>query len=150
MLSFTAEQIANYGLWIQSVALIVTAVGIIITIIWSKRIACRRATLDLLLLQQTDQGTINSRTEFTKLRDEGHLSKWAEPDNTHSKHATTLRAILNKYELIAIGLQQGILDEKFYKKWHRTTLVKDWIECKPFVMQIRQNSKVPTFFCEFE
>ncbi len=139
-----------YGLWVQSGAIVVAAVGVIATILWSKRIACRRATLDIVLSEETDPSTIEQRTEFVKLRDAGHLSQWASPDKTHSDNSAILRSVLNRYELVAIGIDKGIIDEKSYKKWCRSTLVKDWIECKAFVMQIRHNASVPTFYCEFE
>jgi len=150
MLMLTAEQIANYGLWIQTGAIVVSAVGVIITIILQRRIACRRATLDLVLIEQTDIETINKRTCFVTLRDKGHVSKWADPDNTHSDESAILRSVLNKYELVAVGIKQGTIDEKLYKKWCRTTLVKDWIACKAFVMQLRHNADIPTYYCEIE
>jgi len=148
--SILPENIPYYGLWIQTGAIVVSAIGIIVTIIWLKKIACRRATLDIVLTEQTDQATIDKRTEFVRLRDAGHLSKWADPANTHSDESAILRAILNRYELVAIGIKQGIIDEKSYKHWCRTTLVKDWIACKALVMQLRQNASVHTYYCEFE
>jgi len=100
--------------------------------------------------EQTDPRTILERTNFVKLRDAGHLSKWADPANTHTEESATLRAILNQYELVAIGIKQSTIDEKVYKRWCRTTLVKDWAACKALVMQLRENEKVATYYCEFE
>lgn len=144
------NMIPYYGLWIQTGAIVVSAIGVIATIIWQKRIACKRATLDIVLSEETDPRTIEQRTTFVELRDSGHLSKWADPDNTHSDESAVLRAVLNRYELVAIGIKQGTIDEKSYKEWCRTTLVKDWIECRPFVMQLRRNANHPTYFCEVE
>ena len=146
----THEQIENYGLCIQAGAIIISAIGVIITLLWSRNVARRRATLDILLSEQTDQGTLTIRTEFAKLRDAGHLAKWANPEETSSEQAEVIRSTLNRYELVAIGIRRGIIDGKSYKRWCRTTLVKDWTACKPFVTQIRQNQKTSTFFCEFE
>lgn len=146
----TALEVTNYGLWIQTGAIFVSAIGVIITLIWHKRIACRRATLDIVLTEQTDAQTVEQRTRFVRLRDDGHLAQWANPDKTSSDEAAVIRAALNRYELVAIGIRRGIIDEKSYKRWCRTTLVKDWIACKPMVMQIRQNASIPTYFCEFE
>jgi hypothetical protein len=145
-----AEWIALYGLWIQTGAIVVSAIGVIITVFWMKHLACLRATLDIVLTEQTDAGTIEKRTLFTKLRDEGHLSKWADPKNTHGTEAATLRAVLNRYELVAIGIKRGTLHEDSYRAWCRTTLVKDWTACKPLVMQLRQNDQTDTYYCEFE
>lgn len=144
------EHVPFYGLWIQTGAIVVSAIGVIITVLWMSRIACRRATLDIVMMEQTDQGTMERRTAFVKLRDAGHLSKWADPANTHSDESAILRSALNKYELVAIGIKKGTVDEASYKAWCRTTLVKDWIECKALVMQLRQNAHVPTYYVEFE
>ncbi|WP_097175066.1 DUF4760 domain-containing protein [Stappia indica] len=146
----TSDTVAYYGLWIQTGAIVVSAIGVVLTLFWMNRIARRRASLDIVLSEQTDPRTINERTEFVKLRDAGHLSKWADPANTHTQESATLRAILNQYELVAIGIQQKTMDEKVYKGWCRTTLVKDWIACKALVMQLRENAKVATYYCEFE
>jgi len=58
--------------------------------------------------------------------------------------------MLNRYELLAIGVRTGALDAKFYRRWLRTTTVEDWIALKPFVTELRQQKKRNTFFCEFE
>ncbi len=148
--TLTAEQIANYGLWIQTGAIVVSAVGVILTLVWTKNIACRRATLDIVLNEETDPRHIEKRTDFVKLRDVGNLAKWAEPANTTTDNSALIRAILNRYELVAIGIRQGTMDEKSYHRWCRTTLVKDWTSCKPFVMQLRHNAHTPTYYCELE
>lgn len=142
--------IPYYGLWIQTGAIVVSAIGIVATLLWQKKIACRRATLDIVLSEETDPRTLGQRTKFTQLRDAGHLAKWADPNNTHTPESAVLRAVLNRYELVAIGIKQGTIDEESYKRWCRTTLVKDWIECRPFVMQLRSNAKNPAYYCEVE
>jgi hypothetical protein len=124
--------------------------GVGLTIRWNLRIARRRATLDLLMAEQSQEALIRERTNFVRLREDGHLAKWAEPTETASDNAAVIRATLNRYELVAIGIKQSAFDRALYKMWCRTTLVKDWMACKPFVMQLRQNSRVPTYFCEFE
>jgi hypothetical protein len=139
-----------YGLWIQSGAIFFSAIGVIGTLFWQKRIACRRATLDILLSEETDPRQAAQRTEYVRLRDAGHLAQWANPEKTASDESAIVRAILNRYELVAIGIRRSTIDEKSYKSWCRTTLVKDWIASKPFIMQLRQNAQTPTYFCEFE
>jgi hypothetical protein len=103
-----------------------------------------------VLSEQTDPEHVAQRTKFVTLRDEGNLSKFADPENTHGEDAATVRAVLNRYELVAIGVSSGTLDSKSYKKWCRTTLVKDWTCMKPLVMQLRHNASTPTYYCEFE
>lgn len=146
----SAEEVQNYGLWLQSGAIVVSFVGVIVMITWMRLIARRRATLDLVLAEESIPELIEQRTVFGQLRDAGHLAQWADPAKTTTQEAAVIRAILNRYEIIAIGIQKGTLDEKIYKKWCRTTLVKEWVACKPFVMQLRQNAQTPAYFCEVE
>ena len=139
-----------YGLWMQTGAIVASAIGVYFTVRWSKIVACRRATLDIVLSEETDPTHVDQRTEFVKLREKGHLSQYADPENTTGKEASLIRAILNRYELVAIGIFAGTLDEESYKRWCRTTLVKDWKCVKPFVVQLREQSETPTLYCEME
>lgn len=149
-ISLTQSEAVSYGLALQTGAIVVSALGVILTVLWNRRIAKRRATLDLVLAEETDPAMVSKRNEFVRLRDDGHLAQWADPQKTSSEQAGSIRAMLNRYELIAIGIRQKTIDEKMYKKWCRTTLVKEWTACKPFIMQLRQNTNTPTYFCEFE
>jgi hypothetical protein len=44
------------------------------------------------------------------------IFRFADPENTHGEAAATVRAILYRYELGAIGVSSGNLDRKSYKK----------------------------------
>jgi len=102
------------------------------------------------MIEQTNADLIDNRKKFIKLRDAGHLVQWAAPDKSGSDEAALIRAALNRYELVAIGIFGGTVDGDLYKGWCRTTLVKDWIACKPFVVQLRQSTQTSTYFCEVE
>ncbi len=58
--------------------------------------------------------------------------------NTYDAQA--IRAMLNQYELIAIGIAGGILDEEMYRRYHRGTFVKDWLAAISFVNDERQEN----------
>jgi hypothetical protein len=146
----TENQIQNFGLWLQSGAIVFSLVGVIIGIVANRRIARRRATLDLIMQDQTHQALVKLRQDFIALRETGNLVQWAAPAQAASAQQTTLRAIMNRYELIAIGISEKTLDRGVYRRYARTTLVKDWLACKPWVMQMRQNSNTPTYYCEIE
>lgn len=139
-----------YGLCIQTGAIIVSAIGVAAIINWNVRIARRRATLDIVLNEQTHETAIQERTQFINLKKKGDLSSWAASSQANSPEVETIRAVLNRYELVAIGIKKSTLDEKIYKYWCRTTLVGDWRAIKPFVAQIRTVNSIPTLYCEFE
>lgn len=145
--SLTAAEVANI---LQTGAIVVSAIGVIITVIWNNRVARKRATLDMVMAEMMDPTQIDQRREFVRLRDAGNLVKYTSQEHANSDEAHYIRDTLNTYELIAVGIKQKILCEKSYKVWARTTVVKEWMACKPFVAQLRQDGKVPTYYCEFE
>jgi len=49
------------GLWLQTGAICVSAIAAILLILWTRRVACRRATLDILMQEQTNGDLISER-----------------------------------------------------------------------------------------
>ena len=92
---------------------------------------------------------METRKAFVALRSKGHLAQWAAPEKAHSDEEATINNVLNRYELVAIGIQQGTINEKIWKRWLRTGTVQDWIAAKPYIAQIRQN-KFAALYCEYE
>jgi ribosomal protein S9 len=96
------------------------------------------ATLTLLMHTQTNPHWIENRQRFVTLRDsKDGLKKYAQG---HSEEAFSIRAMLNQYEMIAIGIGQGILDEQMYRTYYRGTALKDWTASIEFVTQERQEN----------
>ena len=44
---------------------------------------------------------------------------------------------LNHYEMISIGMRQGILDEKIYRAWMEGAFVRDWNAAADFIQRER-------------
>lgn len=144
------EMILSYGLWIQTGAIVASLIGVILTISNAKRIATRRATLDLVMMDQSNSGLIRMRRRFIELKEKGNLVQWASAPNKASLETLTILGILNRYELLAIGISEGTLNARIYKRWYRTTVVSDWIHCHPFVSQIRHDKQNAVFWKEYE
>ncbi|WP_315807316.1 MULTISPECIES: DUF4760 domain-containing protein [unclassified Bradyrhizobium] len=146
----TTQEAQNIGLWLQSGAIFLSFIGVIISAGAIRSVARRRAMLDLIMAEQSNEFLIAERKKFIALRDAGHLVKWADPAQAGSAETFTIRTILNRYELIAIGIKERTLDKRVYREYARTTVVKDWTAVKPFVVQMRQTTQTPTYYCEFE
>jgi Domain of unknown function (DUF4760) len=121
-----------------------------IAVVYNQKIARRRATLDVIMAHQFYPHIIADRRKFIALREQGHLAQWAAPEKASSDEAALIKTVLNHHELVAIGIRRKTLHKKIYKEWLRTGVVKDWIESKPFVAQLRHNTKNKKVFCEFE
>jgi hypothetical protein len=146
----TTDQVQNFGLWLQSGAIFLSFIGVIISAAVTRGVARRRATLDLIMSEESNDLLLKTRQKYLDLRAKGHMVQWADPSKASSDEAAILRSILNRYELTAIGIKKRTLNAALYKVFARTTVVKDWIECKPFVTQRRQSTSTPTLYIQFE
>ena len=136
--------------WLQVAAIVAGLLGGAASIFYASVIAGKRATFDLILSELLDPRQVELRSKFTSLRDKGNLERYASAPEALTDDASIIVANLNIYEMIAVGILKGTVDEKSYKRWARTALVKDWCECKAYVTVLRKESDVPTYYCEFE
>lgn len=105
----------------------------------------------MLARKEWDGDYIEAKSAFNKLRDaESGLAVWAKPEHKDSPQLTNIRNTLNDYELIAVGIQEGILDEALYRRWFRQSLLKDWEAAQPFIRAIQRREGSARIFCEFE
>ena len=141
----------TYGLWIQTGAIVLSVVVAIVTILTVRIINQKRATLDLLRQLENDTEYRQLRQNFTKLReDPQRLVHWAAAEHDRSDERITILSMCNHYEMIAVGIREGILHEGLYRRWFRTQLVRDWEESKAFAMEIRDRRTARKLFCEFQ
>ena len=136
--------------WLQVAAIVAGLLGVALSIFYASVIAGKRATFDLIMSELLDPRQVDLRNKFTKLRDAGNLEKYASSPEAESDEASIIAANLNIYEMIAVGVLKGTVDQKSYKAWARTTFVKDWQECKAYVSVLRKEADVPSYYCEFE
>jgi len=108
-------------------------------------------TLKLLIRHQSNQQWVKNRTKFIQLRDAAEgLQKHA---NQTTEDTTIIRKHLNHYELIAIGIKQGILDEEMFRNYYKTTVVRDYTASLTFIEQERTGPDArpgAAYWSEFE
>jgi Domain of unknown function (DUF4760) len=116
-----------------------------------RAIARRRATIDLIARNEADHDLIQGYQKYVELAlaPEG-LAKWADIANEKTVETQTIRLILNQYELVAIGIQLGILDYKFWQRWGKSTTIRSWNHASPFVLRLRERLSNPAVYHEFE
>lgn len=140
----------SIGFWVQTTAIVVTGA----TAIWSIRAngksSRHRATIDLLLAQKTDESLIQAKKVMAALHENDEFTALACKDKNKDPKRASILVILNNYEFIALGIREGALDEKIYKRAYCSMLMRDWEAMKPFVMELRRQNNMPTLFQEFE
>jgi hypothetical protein len=149
------EYILN-GLWTDPGAILFSAFAAII-IAWygvhhQRNIARQRETFEAISARQWDGDYLAKRQKFIELRDKPseELAGWAAPNKQATEEATAIRSILNDYELIAIGIRHGILDEIFYRRWFRSAFISDFQKIEPYIKAVRRNSGNPRVLQEYE
>lgn len=113
-------------------------------------IAKKKATMDLILLEQTNDYILRKRNAFLKLKKQGDLVKWADPKFRASDQAGCIATVINKYEMIAIGIENDSMCEDIYYSWFASTLVSDWEELCTFIGELRRRSKNYNLYIKFE
>lgn len=91
----------------------------------NRAVARMRATLDLIERSESSDYYSDIRKSFRKMNDEEVLVmiKYPKSDEERDLRRKVL-AYLNHYKLVAIGCRSRILDENFYAKWMKTTLIR--------------------------
>src|SRR5690349_15291297 len=97
----------NATLVLQAVAIVVSAIGIVSAIVWGRIVARRRATTDMLLLEQTNRDMLAIRSGFLKIIRENSILDLASIEKWYTEEAFPLVSVLNRYEVTAIGIFEG-------------------------------------------
>jgi hypothetical protein len=139
-----------YAIAAQSAAVVVSAISVVSIIVWNRIITRRRATLDMLLSEQTDEFLLRMRSEFIDVERQGNLISFAEKEKWGTSQSSFLFSILNRLDLTAVGVAEGIIDRRILHRYWRASFVRDWIRCKDCVELRRQIRNDPDLYSDFE
>lgn len=139
----------NLGFWIQTGAFILSAVAAVLVIYHNGRMAKKRATIDLVLHQKSDQKLIDALSEVYEMhRQESNL--FEHLPTLQSDQGKCIRLVLNSHEFVALGIRRGAFDEQLYKEMQCTNFLKVWDATRSLIYEIRRQQKSETLFQEFE
>lgn len=116
-------------------------------------IARKRATIDLVLAQRSDEKLQVHKDCFVKLNDDkngNNLATYASKPHKGGEEAKAILGVLNNYEFIAAGIREGAFCEKTYKRMVYGILVQDYEALKGFIQEVRRSREHKTLFQEFE
>lgn len=150
-----AATIVNSGPGFPVWAIFVSAAAILIAAAlgawWQRYIHRQNMTFSTLMDQLWDGDYIEQRAAFIRVRDEepaDTLVKAGTKEEESSVNATALRSILNNYELIALGIHCGVLDETIFRRYFKSTTVSDYERVKPYIDEVRK--RYPRVYTEYE
>lgn len=143
---------AQYWYVVPLVGLVGASVAIY-SVAANRAVARMRATLDLIERSESSDYYSEIRKSFRKINNAIILETIKFPmSDEDRKLRKEVLAYLNHYELVAIGCKSAILDEKFYAKWMKTTLIRDWVAAKELVNHIRNtdSKSIPDAYIQLE
>jgi hypothetical protein len=118
---------SNIPIIMQSVA--VSALCITAIIIWNRIIPKRKTTIDMLSFEQTNSYMLSIREGYLALLRNGRLTGFSTAEKWYTAEAFPLVSTLNRYEIVAIGINEGAIDADIYRRYWRTNLVRNWKCC---------------------
>ncbi len=149
-------EVTNNSQWFTPLAILFSAIiGAIIalrSIHDNRDIARKRATLDTILKSQSDEYFERIYSVFSSEIDSTSKSKKllnAETPND-KKIRLEIENYVNYCELIAISIEQKILDEIFYKEWMKSTYIRHFKKSEPYINQMRDKFDNAQLFIKFE
>jgi hypothetical protein len=136
----------SIGFWIQTGAVFLSAIAAVYIIYHNGKLAKKRALIDLIIQQKSDEKLMDAIHEVYALSKAGnHLSQMVDGD----KEQTILR-VLNNQEFIAVGIRTGAFDEGVYKQLQCSNVLKLWTATSGFIQEIRKIDGKNTLFQDFE
>ena len=136
-------------------AITLTASAAAVIAVWGvlsqRAIAARQATVEYIRETERDARFLDSQRLFRNLtNDSAGLAPWALVDKAQTPEALAIKTVLNDYEMVAIGIERGTLDDTTYRRWMRSTVVHDWRQASPYVMAVRNRLSNDALYHEFE
>lgn len=131
-------------------------VGIIAALIavWGvftqRAIASRRATIDFIARSEADHDLMAARKTFITLAKTSGLFPYAAIEKEGTPETEVIRIVLNEFELVAIGIQRGILDYTIYRRWMKSEAERYWNHALPFITELRRRLNNRDIYREFE
>lgn len=139
------------GFWIQTVSFVFSAVGAIAVIYHNNQQARKRATIDLVLNNNTNKELLEAKRKVASYHEQNiNISTFACKDLSEKPESHEIMTLLNNYEFIASGIKEGAFDEEIYKRMNRSVLMRDWEATNSFVVELRKIFKKDTIYSEFE
>lgn len=143
----------SYGFWIQTGAVILSALMAVLAILHNGRMARKRTTIDVLLQENQDKVLVEAKfAVFNLARDQNQsfVELYFAEKEKQSQTYKQITMLLNRYEFIAQSIKNRAFEEKIYKQMQYTNITRMWDRVCPLVYEIRQRQNSQTFYQEFE
>ena len=148
----------SWGFWCQFFVIAATAGVALYTLIKNEKRARRRATIDLVLVENQDENFREVKEKYAAMRVQENSftllvceqTTCDERKKVIAEQKEILIAILNQYEFIAAAIFEDSLDEDLYRRMKKSVFIRDWEALEGFVLELRKQEQRDKIFCETE
>jgi hypothetical protein len=120
-------------------------------VISQRNIARRQHTMEHMAKTDNDNDMIDARRMFIQMAKQATgLVSYADADKEHTPESEAIRLVLNDFELTAVGIQMGVMDYEFYKRYNRGTVIRYWNHAAPYIYALRARVGSNLVFHEYE
>lgn len=146
ILSFLGSELMRNFLVLSGIVVAVASV------LSAKQTARRKQTADLLFGTRADTELSAGFKLLQKLHNatDTNIRVYAKKDKTDSEEANKIRYVLNHWERVCVGINQGIYDEKMLHEASYNTIINLYSQASPFIQAIRENTGKDTYYQELE
>lgn len=126
------------GYWAQTGVVSLAVIVAIIAIVTARATERKKAAAAVIFASRQDGPLVDAIRKIGALsQTDQNMAMWALDDRKGTEEAKAIRYALNHYEYVAVGIANGIYDEKLFKSSSFTTIVKLYDRTKPFIDAIR-------------
>lgn len=120
----------------------------------AESIARKKNAVDMIMRTQSDSRIETAYGKVRQMFGDGHdISSYAYPNKINENDqfkSSDLRYLLNHFEHVANGINQGIFDEETIKRSQFSTIVNLHRYSLPYITAIRTKHSRPTVYMELE
>lgn len=118
------------------------------SVLSAKSTARKKQTADLLFGSRADKELGEGYKCLQKLHNDSgsNIRSLAKKSRKNSVEANQIRYILNHWERIAVGLRQGIYDEKMLREANWNTVTRMYFQAQAYIDAVREIEKKDTYY----
>ncbi len=141
----------KYGQAFANAAIILSAIAAFLLIVTSIKSARKSSTLQTIIRNESDKDLIRAREIFIKIQEGNHKPEYyGAKEQRNTREAQAIRTVLNIHELIAVAINEGVIDERVYRRWYNRGFISDYNEMVGYIKAVRAWRQNPTIYKEFE
>ncbi len=139
----------TYGFWTQTGVLLL---GALLTVLSVRFIERKKAAAEVLFRTKSDRKLSLALRKIGEIHhSQEKIAKYgAKPVGEDKVIGNLINYALTHFEYVSIGIQEGIYDQKIFKRSQYGTVMRLYERTKPFINVVRKEIGSETLYMEFE